>query len=104
MTTLSDSIHTYLIYVYLLIILFHRQARVNHPSIGLKLMNMETERETAIPTGSILVNNPSNVTLIVPADLPEGDYQLVLTTQFAGTGLFPAGEFIPEKRCLAIPK
>ena len=57
----------------------------DHPSIGLKLVNVETEGETAIPAGSILVNNPSNVTFIVPVDLPEGDYQLVLTTQFTGT-------------------
>lgn len=57
----------------------------DHPSVGLKLVNMETEGETAIPSGSILVNNPSNLTFIVPTDLPEGDYQLVLTTQFAGT-------------------
>lgn len=29
--------------------------------------------------------DPSKVTFIVPADLPEGDYQLVLNTQFTGT-------------------
>lgn len=57
----------------------------DHPSVGLKLVNMETEGEITIPTGSILVNNPSNLTFIVPPELPEGDYQLVLTTQFAGT-------------------
>lgn len=55
-----------------------------HPSVGLKLVNVETEEETAIPAGSILVNNPSNVMFIVPANLPEGDYRLVLATQCTG--------------------
>ncbi|WP_352421001.1 DUF4469 domain-containing protein [Proteiniphilum sp.] len=55
-----------------------------NPSVGLKLVNMETDAETAIPATSILTNDPSRVTFIVPADLPEGDYQLVLTTQFSG--------------------
>lgn len=55
------------------------------PETGLKLVNMATGEETAIPPGSIPVNNPSNVTFIVPAGLPQGNYQLVLTTQFAGT-------------------
>jgi hypothetical protein len=54
--------------------------------VGLKLVNVETSEERAIPTKSILVNNPSNVTFIVPSDLPEGDYRLVLTTQFASSG------------------
>jgi hypothetical protein len=47
---------------------------------------MATGEETAIPAGSIPVNNPSSVTFIVPAGLPEGDYQLVLTTQFTSSG------------------
>jgi hypothetical protein len=58
----------------------------DHPSVGLKLVNMATGEETAIPSLSIPVNNPSSVTFIVPATLPGGDYQLVLTTQFGGSG------------------
>lgn len=54
------------------------------PSVGLKLVDMETGEETAVPSGSILVNNPSNVMFIVPSGLPEGDYRLVLTTQSTG--------------------
>lgn len=57
-----------------------------HPSVGLRLVNMETLEETRIPPGSILANKPSNLTFIVPPDLPEGNYRLVLTTQFARSG------------------
>lgn len=53
-----------------------------HPSVGLKLVNTETSEETVIPSGSILVNKPSNIMFIVPANLPEGIYRLVLSTQF----------------------
>ena len=58
----------------------------DHPSVGLKLTNLGTGEETVVPSTSILLNDPSKVTFIVPADLPEGDYRLVLTTQFGGTG------------------
>lgn len=56
------------------------------PSVGLKLVNVETEAETPVPATAILVNEPSRLTFIVPADLPQGDYRLVLTTQYSSSG------------------
>lgn len=56
------------------------------PGVGLKLINTETQAETAIPTTSILVNDPSKLTFIVPATLEKGDYQLSITTQFSSSG------------------
>jgi hypothetical protein len=54
------------------------------PGLGLKLINQDTEAETEIPQTSILLNDPSKLTFIVPADLPAGNYRLSLATQFMG--------------------
>lgn len=51
--------------------------------VGVKLINAETQAETVVPTTSILVNDPSKLTFIVPATLEKGDYQLAVTTQFS---------------------
>ncbi|MGV8095655.1 MAG: DUF4469 domain-containing protein [Mangrovibacterium sp.] len=56
------------------------------PGVGLSLTNQDTSEVTAIPNTSILVNDPSKVTLILPAGLPAGDYKLSICTQFAGSG------------------
>jgi hypothetical protein len=53
-------------------------------SVGVSLINQTTNDVVAIPRKSILVNDPSKITFIVPADLAEGDYKLSITTQFAG--------------------
>jgi hypothetical protein len=53
------------------------------PGVGLFLTETATGAETAIPATSILVNDPSKITFIVPADLPAGDYRLSIVTQFA---------------------
>lgn len=57
------------------------------PGVGLKLINTETEAETEIPATSILVNDPSKLTFIIPATLAKGDYQLSVTTQFSSSGI-----------------
>lgn len=57
-----------------------------NPDVGLKLVNVETEAETTIPSTSVLVNDPSRITFIVPADLAQGDYRLKLTTQYSSSG------------------
>ncbi len=56
------------------------------PGVGLKLINTDTQAETEIPSTSILVNDPSKLTFIVPAALEKGDYQLSITTQFSSSG------------------
>jgi len=54
--------------------------------VGIKLINQDTQEETPIPKQSILVNDPSKITFIVPESLANGDYLLVLTTQFGNSG------------------
>jgi len=53
------------------------------PTNGITLINQATNAETAVPHTSLLVNEPSKITFIIPADLPSGDYKLRLTTQYA---------------------
>jgi hypothetical protein len=52
------------------------------PEVGIHLTEINTGTVTAIPATSILVNDPSKVTFIVPANLPTGDYKLSVTTQY----------------------
>lgn len=56
--------------------------------IGIKLINQDTQKETAIPKESILANDPSKITFIVPAELESGDYKLSISTQYASSGVF----------------
>jgi hypothetical protein len=57
----------------------------NAIEVGIRLINQATDEVTEIPATSILINEPSKVTFIVPADLPVGDYRLSLTTQFSNS-------------------
>jgi hypothetical protein len=51
--------------------------------IGIHLVNINTEETFTIAAPSILTNEPSKLTFIVPVDLPAGDYHLTVTTQFS---------------------
>lgn len=53
------------------------------PDNGIYLTAQATQDVVKIPASSILINDPSKVTFIVPADLPAGDYKLSLTTQYS---------------------
>jgi hypothetical protein len=53
------------------------------PGVGLHLTEINTGTVTDIPVTSVLINDPSNLTFIVPANLPAGDYKLSLITQFS---------------------
>ena len=53
------------------------------PSVGISLTNQDTNDVITVPKTSILVNDPSKITFIVPADLPAGDYKLAISTQFS---------------------
>lgn len=52
-------------------------------SNGFRFVNADTQAITEVPAGSILRNDPSYFSLIVPA-LPDGKYYLEVTTQFMG--------------------
>jgi hypothetical protein len=51
--------------------------------IGIHLTNIDSEAVFDIPFTSILDNEPSKITFIVPTNLPAGDYKLSITTQFS---------------------
>jgi hypothetical protein len=51
--------------------------------VGIHLTEVKTEEVVHIPATSIIDNEPSKITFIVPADLPTGNYKLSITTQFA---------------------
>jgi hypothetical protein len=53
--------------------------------VGIHLTEISSEEVFTIPTTSIIDNEPSKITFIVPADLPAGDYKLSITTQFSHT-------------------
>ena len=54
--------------------------------VGIKLINQDTQEETPVIMSSILVNEPSKITFIVPDALANGDYSLIITTQFGNSG------------------
>lgn len=56
------------------------------PGVGIHLINQQTSAVIAIPPTSLLVNEPSKLTFVVPATLPDGDYKLSITTQFSAQG------------------
>jgi hypothetical protein len=57
------------------------------PSVGIHLTEVNTATVVDIPVSSVLINEPSKITFIVPADLPAGDYKLSIVTQFASNAL-----------------
>jgi len=57
----------------------------DNAAIGISLINQATNEVTTIPLKSILVNDPSKISFIVPAALAAGDYKLSLSTQFSSS-------------------
>lgn len=66
--------------------------------VGLSLINQATNEAILIPKNAIMVNEPSNISFVIPATLPAGDYKLNITTQFssAKTLLNEARSFLFE--------
>lgn len=55
---------------------------------GISLINQNTNEITAVPLTSVLINDPSKISFIVPATLATRDYKLSLSTQFSTSGSF----------------
>lgn len=55
----------------------------DNPEVGLSLINQATQDVVKIPANTILVNDPSKLSFIIPATLPTGDYKLSISTQFS---------------------
>jgi hypothetical protein len=54
----------------------------NNPANGIRFINQATQAIYTIPKELLIANGPTNVSLIVPPDLPPGNYKLELTTQY----------------------
>jgi len=51
--------------------------------VGITLTNQATSEVIAIPPTSLLLNDPSKITFIVPSILVNGDFKLSITTQYS---------------------
>ena len=51
-------------------------------AVGVTLTNTTTKAVVKLDDDMITKNNPSELTLLIPADLADGDYQLTVRTQF----------------------
>jgi hypothetical protein len=54
----------------------------DNPTVGISLINQETNEVVPIPRTSLLTNSPSKISAIVPAGLANGDYKVSICTQF----------------------
>jgi hypothetical protein len=57
------------------------------PEVGIHLTEINTTAVVDVPITSVLTNDPSRLSFIVPADLPAGDYKLSVTSQFTGNSI-----------------
>lgn len=53
-------------------------------AVGVSLLKKADKTIIKLEEDMITTNKPSELTLLIPADLAEGDYELTITTQFAG--------------------
>jgi hypothetical protein len=51
---------------------------------GIYLTNVATNDEVKIPSNTILINTPSKISLVIPANLTAGDYRISIRTQHCG--------------------
>ena len=70
------------------------------PSVGVWLRNTDTGDETQLPAVNIVLNEPSRLLLLIPAELAQGEYELRVVTQ-TSTGTWTLKE--PRSATLATP-
>ena len=58
----------------------------DNPSIGVFFVNTSTNARTKVDASDMVVNNPSELIVLIPT-LPAGSYKLEVVTQYMGTGL-----------------
>ncbi|MDR1004281.1 MAG: DUF4469 domain-containing protein [Prevotellaceae bacterium] len=61
------------------------QVAGEHPDVGVTLRNLQTDVVTRVAEEMFALNTPSRIAFVVPAELPEGEYELTVTTQYKGT-------------------
>jgi hypothetical protein len=54
------------------------------PSVGVTLRRVETDEVTTVSPDMFSQNSPSKLSFVIPADLPDGEYELKVTTQYNG--------------------
>lgn len=54
------------------------------PSVGISLTNTQTQAVTKISADMIALAKPSQLIILIPADLDDGEYTLTVTTQYCG--------------------
>ncbi len=52
------------------------------PTVGISLRNVSTDAVTKVGTDMYSDNDPSKLVFIAPANLPDGTYELTITTQY----------------------
>lgn len=58
------------------------------PAVGITFRNQETSTVTHLDADMFATNNPSELILLIPSDLADGEYELTVTTQYLkGKGL-----------------
>lgn len=55
-----------------------------HESVGITLTDA-SGKVSKLPNDMLVVNNPSQLIILLPSDLTDGDYTLTVTTQYSGT-------------------
>lgn len=58
----------------------------DNAACGITFRNSTSQEETRLAASDIVLNEPSRLLLFVPATLPAGEYELTVTTQYAGGG------------------
>ena len=53
--------------------------------VGVTFTNTESKNVITLESDMIVTNKPSELTLLVPTDLPDGNYELTITTQFCNS-------------------
>ncbi|MGV4470621.1 DUF4469 domain-containing protein, partial [Ornithobacterium rhinotracheale] len=53
------------------------------PKNGVTFKNLDNQKETKLPAENVVLNEPSRLLILVPADLANGNYELRVTTQFS---------------------
>ena len=66
--------------------MLHKRIPGDDPSVGVWLRNTDTGDETQLPAVNIVLNEPSRLLLLIPAELAQGEYELRVVTQMTSGG------------------
>lgn len=59
-----------------------------HADVGITLTNLSTQAMVKLEEDRITRNKPSELTLLIPAGLPDGEYELSICTQYSNSKTF----------------